>query len=97
MSLANEDQLLGELYAARAELRRLTEADRWISVDEALPAIEIYCYSKDVLATDGLEICMACLFDLQEGEPLTWKITASSGMSFANVTHWRFLPALPRM
>lgn len=86
-----------EWQEIRRQLLAVDAQDRWISVDEALPARKGgWGDSFEVLATNGEEVLMAYITCPEEEEPIRWAITASTGMGFKGVTHWRHLPEPPK-
>lgn len=75
----------------------------WHSVTEKPPLDKELCYpdyerSIRVLITDGKEIYTGYMHHWIEIEYTSpkWLISGPDGYEFKNVTHWMYLPELPR-
>lgn len=70
---------------------------RWFSINECLPSLhENWCYSSDVLVTDGKHIYLAHLFLARPFEEDVPPYFAHPEINLKGITHWRSLPALPQ-
>lgn len=76
--------------------------NKWISTDVQLPVVKQGKYSHDgksepvLVCTEHLDVLVAYLTQDSDDETFTWRSNCSEGWWLIGVTHWMFLPDLPK-
>jgi hypothetical protein len=72
-----------------------TQTVEWISVDEALPQVNRFGYSHDVLCTDGVFVELAG-YVVDHFDRRKWQRNFNNeAEDFDGITHWAELPHPP--
>lgn len=92
-----EDVLTAERDAARAEVERMREAQRWIPVEERLPNEgELCLINIKSRISNAVILRMAVIQKFDAGE-YDWKDPQDNYVWGGNITHWMPLPEPPSL